>query len=80
MLYEQRITSRVKASTWQLWQISKTESGTAAIPLAFADKCIGAGGEGGLMAGIQMTDNDDDNRIRTGQAQLSQGLHSHPWI
>jgi hypothetical protein len=35
---------------------------------SFTDKCIRPGGEGSLVAGIQMADQDDHDRIWAGQA------------
>ena len=36
---------------------------------SFADKDIGAHGQRGLLTGIQMTDEDHDDRVRTGRPQ-----------
>jgi hypothetical protein len=42
--------------------------------LAFADKGIGPGRERGLLAGIQMADQDNDDRGWAGQPQFGQSL------
>jgi len=40
--------------------------------LTFADKGIGPGGERRLLTGIQMADEDNDDRGRAGHAQFGQ--------
>jgi hypothetical protein len=40
--------------------------------LTFTDKRIGASGQGGLMTGVQMADEDNDQRSRAGRSKFVQ--------
>src|SRR5512140_2828583 len=47
--------------------------------LSLTDKCIRPGGECGLLTGVQMTDEDDDQRRRAGLSELAQCLMRGVW-